>query len=315
MKSKWINMVVGALLLAIFFAVLFIFQVRKGEVAVVTTFGKATRFEGPGAHFKLPWPFQDVYKFDQRIHSLESKFEQVQTADGYNLLVMTYIGWNIEDPRSFYITIGSSIAKAEETLESLLRNAYSGVIGRHNLSDLITSDPSKSKFTQIEEEILAKLRSDLQSSTNNYGIAVKFLGIKKLGLPESVTEAVFERMRSERQVLVSKIQSEGERQASEIRSSADTESAKILADADAQALRIRSMGELEAAKTYAEFKQEPELANFLLSLDALESFLKEKTVLFLDTQTAPLTLMKNPLGSTNSLGLTNFIFKNNLRTP
>lgn len=307
MKRNWLNIVIGALLLVIFVSVLFVFQVRKGEIAVVTTFGKATRYEGPGAHFKLPWPFQQVYKFDQRIHSLESKFEQVQTADGYNLLVMTYIGWNISDPRAFYTTIGSSITKAEETLESLLRNAYSGVIGRHPLSHLISPDPKTSKFTEIEDEILAKLKADLTSNTNNYGIDVKFLGIKKLGIPESVTEAVFERMRSERQVQVSKIQSDGERQASEIRSAADTESAKILADADAEARRIRASGELEAAKAYAEFKQEPELANFLMSLDALESFLKEKTVLLLDTQTSPLNLLKNPVSGsiTNSIIITN----------
>lgn len=300
MKRNWLNIVVGVLLLVVFFAVLFIFQVRKGEVAVVTTFGKATRFVGPGAHFKWPWPFQQVYKFDQRIHSLESKFEQVQTADGYNLLVMTYIGWNVSDPRAFYITIGNSMTKAEETLESLLRNSYSGVIGRHLLSDIIATDPKLSKFTQIEDEIAAKLKSDLLANTNNYGIDIKFLGIKKLGLPESVTEAVFERMRSERQLLVSKIQSEGERIASGIKSAADTESAKILSDAEAQALRIKSTGELEAAKTYTEFRQEPELANFLLSLDALESFLKEKSVLFLDTQTAPLNLLKNQKSETTN---------------
>lgn len=311
MKRNWLNIVVGVLLLAIFFGVLFVFQVRKGEVAVVTTFGKATRFEGPGAHLKFPWPFQQVYKFDQRIHSLESKFEQVQTADGYNLLVMTYIGWNISDPKSFYITIGNSMTKAEETLESLLRNAYSGVIGRHTLADIIAPDPKLSKFTQIEDEILAKLKSDLLSSTNNYGMDVKFLGIKKLGLPESVTEAVFERMRSERQLLVSKIQSEGERLASEIRSAADTESAKILTDAEAQAMKIRASGELEAAKTYAEFKQEPELANFLLNLNALESFLKGKTVLFLDTQTAPLNLLKGQFKAGAEANSSNLLIRGN----
>ena len=153
-------------------------------------------------------------------------------------------------------------------------------------------------FTEIEQEMLAKVQAGV--STNQYGIAVQFLGIKKLGLPESVTESVFEQMRKERQLQVTKIESEGERQASDIRSKADSESATLLTDADAQATRVRALGQSEAAKSFEVFKQDPELANFILRLQALEAFLKEKAVLILDTQTSPLDLLKGPTASTPS---------------
>lgn len=297
MKQNPFTFVIGAVLILIFVLLLFVFQVRKSEVAVVTTFGKPTRdIVEPGAYWKWPWPIQKVHAFDQRIHNFEGKFEQVLTPDGYNLLIMVYVGWNISEPKLFFPRFNGSPARAEESLEGLLRNAYSGVVGRHPFSHFISTDPKELQFVQIEEEMLKKIQDDARA--NNYGIEIKFLGIKKLGLPESVTQLVFERMQSERQVQVSKIQFEGEREASDIRSAADLQSAKLLADADAEATRIRGQGEREAAKSFQVFEQNPELANFLLKLTGLEAFLKERTTLILDQGTPPLDLLK--AGSTLS---------------
>jgi membrane protease subunit HflC len=293
MKRNPLTIAIGLVLLLIFVLLLFCFQVRKSEVALVTTFGQATREAGPGAHLKWPWPIQQVHKFDQRMHNLESKFEQVQTSDGFNLLVNVYVGWNISDPKLFFTRFGDSPSKAEDSVVDLLRNTYSGILGKHPFSDFISTDVKELKFGEIEKEWLTRLQADVQ--TNNYGLDVKLLGIIRLGLPESVTEAVFDQMRKERQLQVTKIQSEGERQASDIKSAADAEAARTLADAEAQATRIRAQGESEAAKTFETFKQDPELANFILRLGALESFLKEKTTLVLDTQTEPLTLLRGAL--------------------
>lgn len=297
MKRNPLTIAIGALLLIIFLLLLFVFQVRKTEVAVVTKFGKATRdVVEPGAYFKWPWPIHKVYKFDQRIHNFESKFEQVLTADGYNLLVAVYVGWNIGQPKLFFPRFNGSTAKAEESLEGLVGNAYSGVVGKHPFSHFISTDEKELKFVEIEQEMLQKIQSEAQA--NDYGIDIKFLGIKKLGLPESVTKLVFERMQSERNVQKSRIQFEGEREASDIRSAADLQSARLLAEADAQADRIRGEGEKEAAKSIEVFQQNPELANFLLSLKGLEMFLQERTTLILDTQTPPLNLLKAEPGTT-----------------
>jgi modulator of FtsH protease HflC len=290
MKYNSVMLTLGGLLVAIFGTWLCVFQVRTTEVAVVTRFGRPTRtIEQPGAYFKWPPPIHRVHKVDKRTHNFES-FEQVLTSDGYNLLLSVYVGWNINDPKMFFPRFGGSESKAQGSLEGLVRNAYSGVVGRHPFAHFVSTDEKELKFAEIENEMLQRIQAAAQE--NNYGIQIKFLGIKKLELPESVTKLVFERMQSERQVLVSRIQYQGESEAASIRSAADLESTKLLADADAEATRTRGLGDLEAAKSYEVFKQEPALANFLLQLSGLESFLKERATLILDLDTPPLNLLK-----------------------
>jgi len=293
MKRNALNITVGIVLFLIFVLLLFVFQVRTTQVAVVTTFGKATRpVTNAGAYFRWPWPIQEVHKFDERIHNFESKFEQVLTPDGYSLLIMVYAGWNISRPDVFFPRFGDSIQQAEENLEQVVRNAYSGVVGKHPFSHFISTDEKELKFVEIEQEILKRIQDDTKAS--GFGIDIKFLGIKKLGLPEGVTQLVFERMQSERQLQENRIKFEGERMAENIRSAANLESAKLLTEADAQATRIRSQGELEAAKSYEVFQKEPELAILLLKLTSLEIFLKGRTTLILDEGTPPLELLKTP---------------------
>ena len=291
MKSNPLTLAIGFILLVVFVLLLFAFQVRTTEVAVVTTFGKPTRpITQPGPYFKWPWPVQKVHKFDQRIHNFESKFEQVLTSDGYNLLIMVYAGWKIDEPELFFPRFSGSTARAEESLEGLVRNAYSGVVGKHAFSQFISTDDKELKFVEIEQEMLQRIQADVR--TNHYGLEVKFLGIKKLGLPESVTQLVFERMQSERALQEGKIRDEGTRLSEEIRARANLESARLLAEADADATRIRGLGQSKAAESIKTFEQDPPLANFLQKLDGLELFLKERTTLLLDESTSPLDLLR-----------------------
>ncbi|MBA4149138.1 MAG: protease modulator HflC [Verrucomicrobia bacterium] len=292
MKRNTFTIVIGGLLLVIFGLLLFVFQVRQSEVAVVTRFGKPDRTKTePGAFARLPWPIEKVHKMDQRIQNFEDRFEETLTPDGYNLLVNVYVGWKVSKPELFFPRFANgSVAEAEKSLEAIVRSAKNEIVGQHPFSHFISTDPNELKFAEIEGEMLAKIQK--QVLDNNYGIEIKFLGIKKLGLPENVTQTVFERMKSERQVLVSRIENEGKEQAEKIRSSAERDSAKIIAEADAQATRIRGEGEAEAAKSFAVFQQNPELATLILKLNALEQTLKDKTTLILDQNTPPLDLLQ-----------------------
>src|SRR6185295_4234514 len=292
---------IGALLLLIFVLLLFVFQVRKTEVAVVTTFGRFSHQAGPGPHLKWPWPVQSVHKFDQRIHSFEgneNRFEQVLTSDGYTLLIKVYVGWNIVDPSIFLTRFNGDTRKAENSLAGLISNAYSGAVGKHPFSHFISTDEKELKFVEIEQEMQSRIQADCRANTN--GLDIAFLGIKQIGLPESVTQLVFDTMKSEREKLAGAIEDEGQRQASEIRARAEYESIKLLTEADAQATKIQGEGEKEAAKSFEVFKQEPELAIFLLKLKALEQFLQNRTTLILDDSTSPLDLLKSqkPAGGT-----------------
>ncbi len=294
MKRNLLTLVIGAVLILVFALLLFTFQVRISEVAVVTTFGKPTReITEPRSFpfFKWPWPIQKVYKFDKRVQTFEDKLTEDLTADGITLNTMVYIGWRITDPGTFFPKFaGGSVTEAEKTLEGILRSAKSGIVGRHPLSDFVNVDDQALKFDAIEDEIKALVQTQLQA--NDYGIQVEFLGIKKLGLPESVTQAVFDQMTQERQRLVSQAQNEGEAEAQTIRSAAERKAAEILAAAEGEATRIRGLGEAEALESLRTFERNPELANFILGLRALEQSLKDRSTLILDQHTPPFNLFQ-----------------------
>jgi len=299
MKRNSLIIIIGALLVVVFAFWLCAFQVRTTEVAVVATFGKPTRsLDKPGLYFKWPPPVQRVYKFDQRVQSsdFENKFREDLTADGFTLLTSVYVGWRITEPGVFLQKFPGGIPAVEQQLATLVSTPKSAVIGKHPLSDLVTANPGGSKFGPIEQEILAAIQTQLQ--TNNYGIAIEFLGFKKIGLPETTTDKVFSRMTEERNKLVSAVQYEGESQAKIIRSDADLRASKILSAAQGVALKIQGQGQTEAAKYLGVFQQNPELASFLFRLSALEDSLKEKSTLIFDQHTEPFTLFNGSL--TNS---------------
>jgi membrane protease subunit HflC len=292
MKRNSLTLVIGALLVILCALMLFTFQVRTTEVAVVTTFRKPTRnLTNADWYVKWPWPVQEVQRFAKPVQNFEDKFTEDLTADHNPLLTSVYVGWRITDPQAFYRKIpGGSVAEAEKNLNGLVHNAKSAVIGKHPLSDFVSVTGGGTNFVAMENEILAAVRA--QVDTSNYGIEIEFLGFKKIGLPENVTQSVFDRMISERQVLISKSQYEGEARAQEIRSDADRRAAEMLASAEGQATEIRGKGEAEAAKSLVVFQQNPELANFLFRLTALESSLKDRSTLIFDQQTPPFDLFK-----------------------
>jgi len=292
MKKNILTIVIGAVLVVIFALLLFVFQVRQSEVAVVTTFGKPVRnITDPGAYFKWPWPVQNVYKFDKRIQNFENKFRQTLTADSVMLIATIYTGWEISDAKEFYPKFLGSVPAAQRTLESILSNAQQAVIARHGMSDFVNSDPAQLKFDEIENEIKTEVQAEL--STNNYGIQLDFLGFKKIELPESVTATVFSRMTAERQQIINSLQYAGDAESNNIASAADRLAASVVNNAIADATRIRGEGEAEAANTYTNFQQNPELANYLLRIDALKQSLNQKSTLIFDERTPPFDLFQN----------------------
>ena len=290
------TIVIGAVLVLIFALLLFVFQVRQSETAVVATFGKpVATYTNAGPYFKIPWPIQKVYKYDQRVQNFEDKFSQTLTADSSMLLTSVYVGWKISDAGQFLQVFPGdaavSLPNAQSKLEGMLRSAKSQVIGNHPLADFVNADPKALKFDAIENEIEQAVQSQLRAK--NYGIQLEFLGFKKIGLPENVTQNVFERMKSERQVLISLAENTGKSDAQKIQSAADAEAAKTIANAQATATRIRAEGEAEAAKTLPVFQQNPDLAVFLLRVGALQQSLSQRATLIFDERTPPFDLFRN----------------------
>jgi len=295
MKRNPLIIAIGILLILIVGLLLFVYQVRQSEVVVITTFGKPTRDVGtPGPHLKWPWPIESVHRFDQRVQNFEDKFTEGLTQDGFNLLASVYVGWKITDAKAFFPKFAGSdepIKEAEAALDRMLGNDKMAVIGNHPLSDFLASG-NGNRFVEIEHEVLTNIQA--QVTALNYGINIEFLGLKKLGLPEKVTQSVFERMQSERKVLADTYQVQGESEATKIKSEADRRAAEVLASASAQATEIRGKGEAEAAKSLTVFQQNPDLAMFIFRLNALEDSLKDRSTLIFDQRTPPFDLFYGP---------------------
>jgi membrane protease subunit HflC len=294
MKRNPLTLIIGLLLILIFGLLLFTFQVRTTEVAVVTTFGKPTRpITEPNLYLKWPWPIQKVWTFDRRVQNFEDRLTEGLTSDSFNLLTSVYVGWRVSDPTAFFPRFAGSanpIAAAEALLDQWLGNAKTAVVGRHPLADFVSTSDNGAAFLGIENEILEAIQSQIR--TNNLGLEVSFLGLKRLQLPESVSQSVFDRMTSERKVLADRFQYEGEAEAQRIRSDAERKAAELLANAEALATQIRGKGEAEAAKSLAVFERKPELASFIFRLNALEGSLKERSILIFDQRTPPFDLFQ-----------------------
>jgi membrane protease subunit HflC len=294
MNRNFFSLSVGLLLVFIFGLPLFVFQVRQSEVAMVTTFGKPTRpITEPGRHYKWPWPIQKVYKFDQRIQNFEDRLTEGLTKDNFNLLTSVYVGWQITDPAAFFPKFAGSlnaIADAESKLEERLGNVKQAIVGNHALSDFVSTSANGAGLLAIEDDMRKTIQA--QISTNNWGLDIRFLGIKKLQLPESVSKTVFDRMQAERKVLSDTSQSEGDSEAAKINSQANSKAIVMISEAESKATQIRALGEAQAAESLSVFKQNPELAKFIFQLDALSLSLKDHSTLIFDANTPPFGLLQ-----------------------
>jgi membrane protease subunit HflC len=295
MKRSPLTITIAFLLIIIFGLMLFVFQVRQSEVAVVTLFGKSEKNRvktEPGPYLQWPWPIEKVYKLDQRVHSLEDKLEPLTLPDQNIILLLTYIGWRIDDPYKFFPKFrDGSVTEAESTLENIVRSAKLEVAGKHDFSDFLSADAAQMKFPQIEQEILDKTREKVLAG--GYGIEIKFVQIKNIELPASDTQSVFNRMKSERGKVIAKISGDAERQSIEITAQADSEAAKLLAEADARSKEIQGEGEAEMVKSLQVLRQNPAFASFIMNLDMLKELSKDKTTWILDHTTPGLELLQS----------------------
>ena len=288
--KHWPTMLLGVVVAVILLIAVFSYQLNQTESAVVTTFGSPAAVTDPGLHFRWPFPFQMIYKFDHRIRCFEGgsgKIEETMTADGQNILVGIFINYRISAVEKFFRTL-EDMTKAEERLNSLMRSAKNATFGQYKFSQVINTKPELMKLNEIQDRIKAALEKD----TAEYGIEIVSVGINTINVPERITDKVFDRMIEDRKLVADRYLAEGTVRASEIRNDADQKKAVMLAKAEAEAREIRAQGDAEAATFYAVFRENPELAEFLRKLDSLRLIMRNQTTLVLDTNVAPFDLLK-----------------------
>lgn len=288
-KGAWLRWTVGGILVCIILIYGFSFVLYEGNTAVVTRFGAPKAIvQEAGLHWKLPWPFEKVYVFDKRQHYYDTSYIETLTKDKKNIILQTYVVWNISDALKFLQSTGSR-ETAEMNLDSLITNAKNGILGRYNLGALVSTNKDELRLGEIEDGILTEVE---EQALSRYGIKISQVGLKKLGLPEANTTHVFEQMRSERLKYVEQLKAEGERDANIIKNEADVKVAQLKAEGTEEAAKIKGEAELEAAKVYAEAqKKNPEFYSYLRRLESAEKILGDKATLIFRSDTPPFDVL------------------------
>lgn len=243
------------------------------EQGVILQLGKPIRVvKESGLHFKLPYPFQTVQKFDRRLLEYDSPPEEVITRDKKTLVVDSYVRWRIVDPLVFLRTVvseGGAIVRIDDIVYSELRTE----IGKVDLFDLVS---------RVRGEVMSLVTKRSNEKTREFGVEVTDVRIKRADLPKQNEEAVFQRMKTERERQAKQYRSEGEEEATKIRAEADKERALLLAQAEKEAQILRGEGEAKALRIYASaYSKNPEFFAFLKTLELYEKSLTEGDTLIL----------------------------------
>ena len=294
MKKHLGIVLIASLIVTILVAYLITFTVSYQEKALLLKFGEIEKtIDQPGLKFKLPTPFNTVVKFDTRVRTLAMAINQTQTLDKQNVNVSVYVNWRISDPADFYSKYRSGntdiVYNAEEKLQEIWKDRTYNLFAEYNFGELITLDQNNFKLPELEAKMLARVRESM--SADNYGVEIIDVGISRLGVPDNVSESVFERMIADRQAVVTELMSEGDKYAKTITGEAESRATIIKATAEAEAKSIRGEGDALAAESYSTFLKNPELANFLRRLETLRKTLNEKTTIILDKNNPPYELL------------------------
>lgn len=267
----------------------FTYQVREGSCAVVLRFG-AVRAETTeaGLYLKLPWPFESVVTYDNRLITMESNRLETTTKDKRNILIQSYVVWRIDNPVLYHNSVGAQ-GNAESYIKAQISSATNSTLGAYNLSALVSLEQSEIKIDEIQNEIFTRVQENCLA---NYGIQVVDVSILRLSLPTTNLESVFEQMRADREKDIDIILANAEKEANKIITDADTEAAEIVGSGVTEAAAIRAETEKAVAGIYAKAQAANiELYRFLTNLDTLVKSINNSTVLVVKADQYPFNIL------------------------
>ncbi|HEY4294282.1 protease modulator HflC [Luteibacter sp.] len=264
------------------------FVVKEGQNAILLQFGRMVRTDyQPGLHFKIPL-MQQVMQFDNRILSLDAPPERYFTSEKKSVNVDFYAKWRIADNAAFYRATGGDELQAEQRLTPVIKDALRFEFNARTLEELISGG---------RKDITERVRQQTDASARkNLGIAIVDVRIKRIDLPEEVSESVYKRMRAERLQLANELRYTGQEAAAKIQADADRQAQVLKADANRDAAKVRGDGDAQAAAIYAQsYGQDPEFYAFYRSMAAYaKSFKDGKGVLVLKPDSEFLRYFSDP---------------------
>ncbi len=294
MNSKF-NVLVAIVVTVLVVVAMSMFTVDQRQYALVFQLGEVKRIiTEPGLNFKIPM-IQNVRYFDRRILTLDNNDpERFITSEKKNVLVDSFVKWRIVDPKLYYISVGGDEARAKTRLNQTVNAGLREEFGKRTVHDVISGE---------RDRIMEDMRIKADADARKIGVQIVDVRLKRVELPNEVSEAVYRRMEAERKRVANELRSEGAAEAEKIRADADRQREVIIANAYRDAQKIKGEGDAQATAIYGQaFGQNPEFYAFYRSLEAYrQSFRNKNDVLVVEPNSEFFKYMKGT-GRTNDKG-------------
>ena len=290
MRDKF-PLIGGALLVIILIASASLFTVDQRQHAMVFQLGEIKEvIDEPGLKFKLPL-IQNVRYFDKRILTMDTaEPERFITSEKKNVLVDHFVKWRIVDPRLYYESVAGDEARARTRLTQTVNAGLREEFGRRTVHDVVSGE---------RELIMDQMRERADRDARTIGVQIVDVRLKRVDLPNEVSESVYRRMEAERKRVTNELRSQGAAEAEKIRADADRQREVIVAEAYRSAQQVKGEGDAKATAIYAEaFGKNPSFYSFYRSLEAYRaSFAGKDDVLVVDPSSDFFRFMKDAGGS------------------
>jgi len=289
------NGITGGVLLVIAVAALIVaygtfYSVYQTQQVLVVRLGQPVRVvSDPGLHTKLPF-VDSVITVDRRILDLEALPQELIASDQKRLVVDAFARYRIVDVLKFYQTLGT-INAANSQLNNLMSSALRRVLGEATFQDVVRTSRA---------QLMARIREQLDRDAEPYGISVVDARIRRADLPEQNSQAVYQRMQTERQREAAGFRATGQQEAQQIKARADRDVTVLIADATSKAEQTRGEGDGERNRIFAEaFGKDPDFFAFYRSMQAYEAGLRSNdTRMVLRPDSEFFRYFVNPTGKT-----------------
>jgi modulator of FtsH protease HflC len=259
------GIIAALVLMALIVAYSSMFTVYQTDQVIVVRLGQPIRVvTDPGLNFKVP-VLDSVISVDKRIVDLENPAQEVIASDQKRLVVDAFARYRINDALKFYQTIGV-IEGANARLSTLLNSALRRVLGEASTTDIVRDKRA---------ELMSQVRTQLENEAQSFGVAVVDVRIRRADLPEQNSQAVYQRMQTERQREAAEFRAEGSQRSQEIHAKADRDVTVLIAEAQSKGEQTRGEGDADRNRIYAEaYGRDPDFFTFYRSMQAYESGLR-----------------------------------------
>lgn len=269
MRAGFGAVVVGLLVLVLL-AATSLFTVDQRQNAIVSQFGEIKDvITKPGLHFK--WPLiQDVRYFDTRILTLDTpEAERFNTSENKPVLVDSFVKWRIIDVRQYFLSFVGGERDAVNRLSTTVNSGLREEFGNRTIHEVVSGE---------RDQIMQKITEKANAVAKTFGTEIVDVRIKRVELPQEVSDAVYRRMESERKRVANELRSTGSGDGEKIRADADRQRQVILAEAYKEAQRTKGEGDAKSSAIYAQaFNANPEFFAFYRSLEAYRSSFRNRS--------------------------------------